>query len=46
MSDSELIRSYPHPVLRPDSDDFIDKDYIKNLISIKIFSKNCVTILF
>lgn len=24
MSDSELIRSYPHPVLRPDSDDFID----------------------
>lgn len=24
MSDSELIRSYPHPVLRPDSDDFVD----------------------
>lgn len=24
MSESELIRSYPHPVIRPDSDDFID----------------------
>ena len=24
MSDSELIRSYPYPVLRPDSDDFVD----------------------